>query len=149
MNIQIVFYDKVFLDLSWKWLNDPEIKALTNTPDFTKEDQKRWFDGIKSKTNYLIWGVEADKKKIGVCGLKNITAIDCEYWGYIGVKSYWGMGIGNYMMKFIENEAGERNLQSIWLQVFENNKNAIKLYDKMNYQVENQKSSMIIMRKIL
>lgn len=149
MEIEFTEFTLDFLDLSWKWLNDPEIKALTNTPDFTKEDQKRWFDGLNFKTDYLILGVEADNKKIGVCGLKNITATDCEYWGYIGEKSYWGLGIGLYMMNFIENEAGKKKLQSIWLQVLENNKKAIKLYEKMNYQVENQKGSMIIMRKIL
>lgn len=149
MDIQIVPYDKIFLDLSWEWLNDPEIKELTNTPDFTKEDQERWFDGIKLKTDYLIWGVETDKIKVGVCGLKNITALDCEYWGYIGDKSYWGKGVGKLVMRLMEEKANEIKLKSIWLQVLQQNLRAIRLYEKLGYIVEKQTSELLFMRKEL
>ncbi len=40
MIIQLVKYDIDFLNLSWKWLNDSDLKQLTDTPDFSKNQQK-------------------------------------------------------------------------------------------------------------
>ena len=34
-------FDEIFLEKSWHWLRDPEIKWLTMTPDFTREEQLR------------------------------------------------------------------------------------------------------------
>ena len=45
----LVDYNIIFLDKSWYWLNDPEIKALTMTPDFSKEDQASYFKSLPKK----------------------------------------------------------------------------------------------------
>ena len=37
--LSLVEYTEEFLELSWLWLSDPEIKELTMTPDFTKKEQ--------------------------------------------------------------------------------------------------------------
>lgn len=149
MEIQVVDYDEVFLNHSWVWLNDREIKTLTNTPDFTIEDQLRWYEGLIKKNDYLLWGIVADSKPIGVCGLKNITQDDCEYWGYIGEKGYWGLGIGKVMMSVVEEKATSLDLKSIWLKVLEDNKRAITLYEKTGYRVDKKEDSLIYMRKEL
>ncbi len=149
MDIQIVDYDKGFLNNSWEWLNEYEIKKLTNTPDFTKEDQLRWYQSIQNKQDYLIWGIVADSTPIGVCGLKKITQEDCEYWGYIGEKEYWGKGIGRNIMNLLEEKAKDINLKSIWLQVVQDNNRAIKLYEKSGYQIEKEEKELIFMRKTL
>ena len=54
-DVRLVDFSKVFFDNSWNWLNDPEIKKMTATPDFTKEDQLKWFNSLPSKQDYLIW----------------------------------------------------------------------------------------------
>ena len=41
--IKFVEYNEIFLEKSWEWLNNKEIKYLTCTPDFTKEQQKNGF----------------------------------------------------------------------------------------------------------
>ena len=96
--VSLVPYDSSFLELSWQWLNDPEITRLTHTADFTREDQQKWFNKIPSLKGYKIWGIQHDGEKVGVCGIKNITGDDCEYWGYIGVKTMWSKGIGTIAM---------------------------------------------------
>jgi RimJ/RimL family protein N-acetyltransferase len=106
-------FNKVFLKMTWKWLNDPEIKQLTNSADFTIEDQKKWFNGLKNKQDYKIWGLTYHKKPVGVCGIKNITQNDCEYWGYIGEKEYWGRGFGSAILEYMEYEARKLILRSI------------------------------------
>ena len=63
-------YDKTFLEKSWEWLNNPIIKKLTNTSDFTKEGQQSWFKSLKDKNTKflpglsdLILGAEATVRK--------------------------------------------------------------------------------------
>lgn len=149
MVAKFVKYDEDFLSKSWDWLNDPEIKFLTDTADFTKGDQKKWYQKIQEKCDYLIWGIEAENEKIGVCGLKNLTSNDCEYWGYIGDKAYWGKGIGSQMMRAMEQEAKKLKLKSIWLKVIVDNDRAIRLYQKSGYLIEESKPDLLIMRKSL
>ena len=149
MLIQIVTYDQKFLDLSWNWLNDHEIKKLTNTPTFSRDEQTNWYNNLEFKKDYLIWGVQFAETKIGVCGLKKITKHDCEYWGYIGEKTYWGKGIGRIMMEILEFRARDMQLQSIWLQVLNDNLRAINLYKKLGSTTEKQIGNLIFMRKAL
>ena len=92
-DIEFVKYNETFLEKSWEWLNDKEIKYLTFTPDFTREQQKEWFLSLKDKKDYFIKGVLYNDIPIGVVGLKNITDINGEYWGYIGEKEYCNKGI--------------------------------------------------------
>lgn len=149
--MKIVFcdFDLDFLDYSWVWLNDLEIKILTNTPDFTKESQRNWFNRLQHKSDYLILGVKIDEVPVGVCGLKNISNYDGEYWGYIGERTYWGKGIGSQMMKKIEEIAMSKGLKSVWLQVLEENDRAIRLYKSFSYKVVSSNNNLIIMRKLL
>lgn len=149
MNLAFKTFDKVYLDLSWKWLNDPEIKLLTNTPDITREEQIDWFNSLQYKSDYLIWGVEAESVPIGVFGLKNITDEDCEYWGYIGEKQYWGLGLGRDIMNWLEDKARELGMSSIWLKVVRDNTRAIKLYNYQGYVTEDERETLLLMRKKL
>ncbi len=149
LTISLSDFTKDILDKSWYWLNDPEIKRLTNTPDFTREQQRQWFKNLSQKKDYLIWGVLADSNPIGVCGLKNITKTDAEYWGYIGEKAYWGKGIGKEMMKLMKAKAKELGLESIWLEVIKENYRAIGLYEKVGYINEDEMTDKKIMRKYL
>lgn len=148
-SISLVNYDHIFLELSWKWLNDSEIKQLTDTPDFTRESQQLWYNSLKTMINYKIWGIACNGIPIGACGLKNITSVDCEYWGYIGNKNYWGKGIGGVVLKKMEEKAISFDIGSIWLQVMKNNERAIRLYQKNGYSLEVSKIESIIMRKSL
>src|SRR5208283_2989 len=58
-------FDERFLEKSWEWLNDPEIKRLTLTPDFTRESQARWFARLPTMKDYLIWGLLHERTPIG------------------------------------------------------------------------------------
>lgn len=149
MQIILGEFDEKFLGLSWDWLNDKEIKRLTDTADFTKEQQKEWYRCLRYKSDYLIWGIYADSVPIGACGLKNITATDCEYWGYIGNKQFWGKGIGGRVMELVEGRARLLNKSSLWLRVIKENLRAVSLYRRAGYQYEFEVGSSFIMRKSL
>jgi RimJ/RimL family protein N-acetyltransferase len=147
MEIELVQYSKIFLELSWKWLNDDEIRRLTNTPVFSKNGQKKWYDALNDRNDYKIWGIDIDGTHIGACGLKKITKFDCEYWGYIGEKDFWGKGIGSSILNSLIGYAKNQKLTSIWLTVTADNQRAIKLYTKFGFEPEsNDEINLIKMR---
>lgn len=133
MNIELVDFSEYYLNLSRDWLNDNEIKELTNTPSVSKKTQIDWFNGLADRNDYKIWGIEVDGKPVGACGLKNITEKDCEYWGYIGEKDYWGKGVGSHILSMLIGKARNKGLKSIWLKVLKTNIRAIKLYEKYGF----------------
>ncbi len=148
-SLKFVDYNLIFLNQSWIWLNDREVKELTNTPDFTKEQQEDFYHSLKNKEDYFIKGIEYNKKPIGACGLKRITGEDAEYWGYIGEKEYWGKGLGKYILDYAVDYAKKIGLSSLYLDVVKQNKRAIGLYERMGFLIEKETDSSIRMRLIL
>lgn len=143
-------YSELFLEKSWTWLNDPTIKRLTCTPNFTKEEQSKWFLSLPNKKDYFIKGIMYNNIPIGACGLKHISSSEAEYWGYIGLKEYWGKGFGSVIMTYIEQIAkNELKIFSLYLFVNKDNERAIKLYKKRNYVIESSDNTMYKMRKQL
>lgn len=130
--LQAVAYSEPYLEHSWLWLNDSEIKELTFTPDFDKNSQLAWFNSLKDKLNYQIWGIEYDNIPIGVFGIKNISEVDGEYWGYIGEKQYWGKGISQWMLDR-SIEFSKRRKIDLYLYVKEDNIRAIRAYEKKGF----------------
>ena len=131
----LVEFDLLFLDKSWEWLNDPQIKGLTLTPDFTKQNQLSFYQGLSKTKDYWIKGITEDNVPIGAMGLKNINAFTGEYWGYIGEKQYWGKGIGEFMIQQAILRAKELMLLQIYLMVSEQNSRAKKLYSRMGFKL--------------
>lgn len=149
MKIELNIYDDSFLDFSWIWLNDPEIKYLTNTPDFTKEDQIKWYTNIKNVVDYQIWGLSILEKPIGACGLKNIKTDECEYWGYIGNKEFLGLGLGAQILEYMAVEAKKIGMKRIWLKVIKDNPRAISFYLKSGFKEYCIEGGIIYMQKMI
>ena len=149
MEVKLVDFNKNYLDISWNWLLDSELRKMIQAPIVTKEKQLKWFKIIKGKKDYLIWGIEVDTKPIGACGIKNISSSKGEYWGYIGEKSYRGKGIGEMMMSLIIEKAKELKLKKIYLKVLNENILAIKLYKKFDFVTADNQKDTIIMHKII
>lgn len=150
MNIIIreLYLDDSVIKHIFKWANDKEIQHFL-APNFDEhelgeyrkeeivKDCKRKLQA-KYSFDYLVFETNT---LIGEC---NIT-IDPEHLSKkekntgwialaIGERGYRGKGIGSIILKFIERKCIELNLQRIELGVFEFNKNAIKLYQKMGYK---------------
>lgn len=133
--ISLETYDKTCLDKSWEWLNDPEIRALTMTPVFTREDQLRFFERLP-RTDYLIWSLVLDHTElIGVAGLKNHRGTLAEYWCYIGEKEYWSKGLGRGLVQAVEQKARECGFVDLDIKVSVSNPRSIALHEKTGYVV--------------
>lgn len=141
MKCKLEEYTAQYLDRSWVWLNDPEIKHLTMTPDFTKEAQQAFFASLKNRTNYWIWGVALEGHgPIGAAGLKNAEGHSVEYWGYIGEKKWWGQGLGQKLMSAVIEEAAKLGFRSIRLKVRKDNSRAIALYKRQGFVLDHSAS---------
>ncbi len=142
-------FDEIFLEKSWHWLRDPEIKRLTMSRDFTREEQLDWFARLPGQSDYLIWGVACDGVPIGVLGLKHVTKNAAEYWGYIGDRSYWDTGLGGEMMGFIFNRAKKMGLNELYLKVHRDNARAIRLYTRVGFETASEDKDVFNMRRSL
>lgn len=133
-SLRLVRYCETYLEKSWDWLQDPETKALTMTPNFGREDQRRFFDSLAGRHDYRIWGVElAGVGPIGAAGLKHIDGKSAEYWGYIGEKAHWGRGLGKQMLSAIEKQASALAIDHLYLTVARDNVRAVSLYRSGGY----------------
>ena len=146
--LKLVPYDRDCLDKSWEWLRDPEIRALTMTPEFTREDQIRFFESLPTRQGYDVWGVSVDGAVVGAAGLKNVRGHLAEYWGYIGERSLWGQGLGRQLMLNIEREALAKGYTTLDLQVSVSNPRAISLYQKMGYHEDPSTTDAAVMRMV-
>jgi len=148
--IKLVEYDEQFLDLSWLWLNDPEISALTDTKKFTKGSQRDWFERLPEKKDYLIWGIKYYEERIGVVGIKNIQNNKGEFFGYIGCKQYWGKSLGSQAIQLLKEYAVTvLRLRSINLKVLRSNLSAIGAYKKNGFVLTHEDSDYAFMECVL
>jgi RimJ/RimL family protein N-acetyltransferase len=134
MAVRLVPFDRRFLDRSWEWLQDEETKRLTMTPDFTRQDQQRFFDSLPTRSDYRIWGV---------------VLAGCEPIGYIGDKSLWGQGLGGEMLVAVEAEARRLGLTELVLQVATDNVRAMRAYENSGFQLAGEQAGVLVMRKTL
>jgi len=141
-------FTELMLPITYSWLKNNELKKLTNTPDFTKEEQNNWYSKIIKDKTYMIWTICVDNKPVGVFGIKNIDSKKGEYWGYIGDKSYWGKGIGKWMLDESINFCNKNNINRLYLRVLKNNARAIKLYIKKGFKIISSNNEILKMEII-
>lgn len=145
-SVKLVPYDRDCLDRSWGWLSDPEIRALTMTPKFTRTDQLAFYDSLSTRPNYHIWGVSHGGRVVGAAGLKNVRAELAEYWGYIGERELWGRGLGRSLMRQVESKAKRLGFTRLDLKVSTTNPRAIALYLKMGYVPDDLSPDDLVLR---
>lgn len=135
--LKLVEYDKTYFVLSKEWLSDRELNHLIHAGELpSDEDRLAWFESLSKRPDYLIWGVDYSGQPIGVSGLKRIANKQAEYWGYIGVKDFWGKGLGKDLMEIVIDKAIEQGVETIWLRVRKYNTRAINLYKKIGFVID-------------
>ncbi|WP_313380248.1 GNAT family N-acetyltransferase [Proteiniphilum saccharofermentans] len=143
-------FSREVLEKSWEWLNDPQIRALTSTPDFDRESQEKWFENLKNRKDYFIRSIWHKDKPIAVMGIKHLTGKDGEVFGYIGEKEYWGKTVGIQGLEFMVNYAKSLNLESLYATVLKENINSYKLNRRLGFEKEKDiDENTILMRLYL
>lgn len=147
--VSLCDFDFTFLEKSWVWLNDPYVNYYSATGPITKEGQLEWFDSLKERCDYVIWGVKYQDVPLGACGLKNIRDGQAEYWGYIGEKDLYGRGLGYEMLSSVLIKAKEMCLSELVLKVLPDNPRAVRLYQKCLFEEYDRNSNYIYMKRLI
>ena len=127
------------------WQNDPKIRHLHCVAKSVEEHQKTvTFEGFKkelSDPKYFRYGIYAGGLLAGECSfifdhpaaLKQ-TPKTAWIGILIGEEKFRGHGLGRIALEFMENEILSLGGRRIELGVFEYNRAAIHLYEKLGYQ---------------
>lgn len=144
--IALVPYTREYLERSWGWLNDAEIKRLTMTPDFSREDQAAFFHGLPHRNDYRIWGVASDGEPIGAAGIKHIDGTSGEVFLYVGERGWWGRGIGAEILHLCEREARALGLDCLTAVISSANDRSVRAFQKAGYAIDGGGSTADIVR---
>ncbi|WP_419961128.1 GNAT family N-acetyltransferase [Psychrobacillus sp. BM2] len=131
-------------DYLLKWNRDDEIRNLTGALfPASYLEHERWFESKALSTTEKMWLIVSanNDEPIGTVGLKNLDYINSnvEIFIYIGEKDYWGKGIGSQVISEIVDFAyNTLNFHKVYLYVFEYNKRAINMYEKIGFSVEGE-----------
>ncbi len=115
LDLRLVDYDEQYRDLSYEWLQDPELRRLTRSRQLTREEQLAWYAALPDRTDYVIWGIECDGVPVGTMGLKHIGVDEGgEYFFYLGKREFWGRGISAWAYQTIYEQARIRGLRYLY-----------------------------------
>lgn len=150
IEVEVRDFTRDVLEKTWEWLNDPQLRELTNSPDLNIEHSIAWFENLKNRKDYFIKSVWYDNKPLGVMGLKHINGKDAETFGYLGEKEYWGKTIGMQGMQYLVDSGRELKLESLYSIIEKRNISSYKLNRRFGFEREGDKDeNNIIMRLML
>jgi len=124
------------------WVNNPELKNKIGTIyPISDIEHEKWFSSKFENSNEKIFGIVSREYNslIGIIGLKNIDFINrnAELYIYIGETQYQSRGLGTDAVKtLVDFSFSQLNLHRIYLNVFDYNENAIKVYERVGFVVE-------------
>lgn len=118
------------------------------------EKTRENFDYVLNDKNYLFLVAESNKQMMGYIGV-SISFESSDLLTICVDKSYRGKGIAKSLVFSMIEILKGKNVEHILLEVNENNTNAIKLYEKIGFDIISKrknyygKDSAFIMKKIL
>jgi RimJ/RimL family protein N-acetyltransferase len=137
--------DERSIDAIVKWYNDEEIAPFIHPnfqaakqPPYTKDDVRHSWKETPDKFNYLIFDTAQVIGELSIQrnffmlhdNVPNTAWISI----CIGEKEYWGQGVAQTAMRYLETECVRLGFERIELGVFEHNARAYRLYQKMGYR---------------
>lgn len=124
------------------FVNDPEVMRYSNHSfhPVSQAEQQAWWQRTKGDPTCAWFGIDVDGALVGSCCLVDIDMIArvAELRVRIGVKELWGRGVGTEACRLLLVDAfgPERNLNRVWLRVYDSNPRAIRVYEKLGFVVE-------------
>jgi RimJ/RimL family protein N-acetyltransferase len=141
-----VDFDETYLDRSFEWLSDPEVARLTRTPPLTRASQQEWFEGLGTRTDYAVWGIECDGEPAGALGLRHIgVSGGAESFLYLGEERFWGRGVGAWALGELTAEARRRQLGFLFAVVGTDNPRSLALHRRHGFVVAREEGDSYVM----
>ena len=147
LTIELLNFTQLSLDekeLVLKWRNDERIRRwMFSTELISLENHLNYIDSLSSKKDRVYFLVKQNSLPIGVIDFTKITTSSA----HIGLYANPDIkGLGNLLMEKIVNYAFEKlKIKKLISEVFETNIKAIKLYERFDFMVIEQKKDLLIM----
>ena len=129
------------IELIKNWINNPKVHDFIRprTP-VTYEEVKKSYLSLPSEMKNIHFIIEDENKMpVGVVSLKNLHFVNkrAELHIFIGEDSARGKGYGKCgTLKILDFGFNKLNLFKIFLEVYEFNEKAVKLYEKIGFKIE-------------
>ena len=130
--LELIKFTNEYILLIDKWESTNELyKYLSHTrPKYLRELN------LEEGRHTLFFMIKFNDQIIGAAWLENITQNDATMGIYIALANYRGKGIGSEVIKILIGMAfKEINLKKLYLNVRENNINAIRCYEKCGFKI--------------
>ena len=115
--------------------------------DFTVDKEKEWINKCIEQPGRLFIVAEVDGRIVGSADLRNGNRKRIQHVGVLGItviKDFRGVGVGKALMETLLNWASDNPLmEKVSLEVFDINKPAIGLYNKLGFIEEGRKIKAI------
>jgi len=140
--IRLRAMEKEDIPLYVKWINDPEVRdGVAMYIPFSSYEEEKWFESTMAKPGAehpLVIEIKNGDSwiPVGDCGF---FALDLrnrrgELGILIGAKEYWNQGYGAEAVQLmLKHGFNTLNLNRVYLQVFDDNKRAIRAYEKCGF----------------
>jgi len=135
--------------ISYKWRNDSDIWTYTGSrPDkeITWKIENKWLENVLKDQTTKRFAIIVDDIYVGNIQLTNIKDKSADYHIFIGDKNYHGKGISKIAtFQILYYAKNILKLESINLEVREDNVPAIKLYKNFGFKEFNRKDKWVSM----
>ncbi len=124
------------------WLNDAEVtRHLRVHRPLTRMAEEAYLRKLSESESDVVLGimVRETEQFIGVAGLHQLDPRNrhAQFGIFVGEKSAWGKGYGTEATRLMVCHAFDTlNLNRVWLHVYEYNERAVRVYQKVGFQIE-------------
>lgn len=140
MDIKLVDVKEEDLEQIRIWRNSKEVSQYMYTSDeISSDQQKKWFDKIKSDASQKYWLIEYNGTKLGLVSIYNIKENfkHCSWAFYLGNTEVRGAGIGSKVEYTILNYVFETmQFNKLMCEVFTFNEKVIQMHKKFGFKQE-------------
>ena len=156
--IELISVREEYIFKIMKWKNDEDIrKWFLSNGGIDEEMQRIWFNRYKERQDDIMFVIKVkdNKEIIGSVALYSIDFKEknCEFGRMaIGEWQYLGKGYAKEAIMIISKYAFDKlEMKHIYLEVLNNNKRAIKLYEKVGfvYAEQVEKKGIKLVRMVL
>jgi RimJ/RimL family protein N-acetyltransferase len=140
--IKLLPLEKEDLPKSRQWVNDKYLNSkMLRVLPVSKLDQEGWYQDVVQNPSKIVFAIKTKdgEEHVGNTGFYHIDWIHrrAEFWILIGERSFWSKGIGAEVVSLMQDYAFKNlNLNKVYLNVGEDNKEAIDLYTKSGFVQE-------------
>ena len=137
---------------SMHWRNDPLVWSLTGfRPNIvvTRRIEESWIRRVNAITHDLRRAICVENRYVGNIYIIKNEENKFEYHVFIGDKDFWGRGIAYKASLLILEEAQKKGINEIFLEVRRDHETAIRLYERLGFQLDKKKENKLIMTKTI